>query len=114
MPASPPVWDFDYQDDFLVVDGLEAVDLLRQRADGTYEAAVAVRAVRESPNKSRVAGQMEAADAVFHLFGPDVGAAGVRPGDRIADHAGAQWSVSGATLGGVLDQWRCPSIRVQV
>lgn len=107
MPASAPTWGFDYAGDFLLTDGLETVLLQRQTAQGQYAEAVEVRAVRESPGTSKVAGMMEAEELVWHLHAPDVGAEGVRPGDRIEDHAGEKWSVGGASLGGVFDQWRC-------
>jgi hypothetical protein len=41
-----------------------------------------------------------------------VGAEGVRPEDRIQDFAGRQWNVKDASLAGVADQWRCPSLMV--
>jgi hypothetical protein len=110
--ASAPAWDFDFADDFLFADGLETVLLLRQTSAGQYAAGVEVRAVRESPDRSKVAGLMEAATLVWHLHGPDVGAEGVRPEDRIQDFAGAQWNVKDASLAGVADQWRCPSLMV--
>ncbi len=98
-------------DDFLIVDGLETVVLKRQQADGTFAAGIGVRATREPPNKRTVAGQMEAADVVFHLHGPDVGEDGVRPGDRISDYEEHDYTATGATLAGMLDTWRTPAVR---
>jgi electron transfer flavoprotein alpha/beta subunit len=112
MPTSPPTWGFNFAEDFLLVDGLESVELARQLADGTYGAAVTVRAVRESPNRKTSAGLMEGADVVFHLHGPDVGAAGVHRGDRITDSEGNSWDATGATLAGVLDQWRVACVQL--
>lgn len=111
MAASAPVWAFDYAEDFLIVDGLETVNLLRQNSDGTFAAPVEVRAVREMPNKKTAAGLMEAADIIFHLYQPDVGEEGVRPLDQIQDAAEETWSVNSAALGGILDQWRCPATK---
>jgi hypothetical protein len=112
MPATAAQWDFDPSDDFLIADGIETVELRRLKADGTYEAAVDCRAVREPMNKKTVAGQMEAADLVFHLHGPDVGAAGVRGKDKLTDAAGVEWAVSNPSLAGVVDQWRCPVTKI--
>lgn len=112
MATSAPAWAFGYADDFLIVDGLETVHLLRQSSAGAYAGAVEVRAVRENPDKNKTAGLMEASDIIFHLFAPDVGEDGVRPGDRIEDYTGDQYSVNGAGLGGVFDTWRCPSTKV--
>lgn len=99
-------------DDFLLVDGLETVVLKRQQSDGTFATGIGVRAVREPPNKRTVAGQMEAADVVLHLHGEDVGAEGVRPGDRVEDYEGHAYTVTGATLAGMLDTWRVAAVRV--
>jgi hypothetical protein len=125
----PGTWDLELDGDFRVADGWEPVYLIRQNADATYADAVGpIFALREALNKRSVAGQMEAADVVWHLdasepeagtLAPDgvteivgVGAEGVRAGDRIRDAADVLYSVTGATLEGATDQYRCPSIKV--
>lgn len=117
-------WDNSFDGDFRVTDGWELVSLLRQAADGTYAAAVTpIFAARESVNRRNVAGQMEAADVVFHLDASDgdapdgtatvgVGATGIRTGDRIKDAANVEYEVKGPTLEGAEDQWRCACVRV--
>lgn len=116
-------WDLDFEGDFRVVDGWELVTLRRQNADATYTDAGPIFAARESVNKKTVAGQMEAADCVFHLDAqagdaPDgtptvgVGDDGVSTGDRIRDAVGREYEVKGPTLEGAEDQWRCPVTKV--
>lgn len=112
MATAAPDWEFDYAEDFLIVDGLETVHLLRQTSAGEYATAVEVRAVRENPDKRKVAGLMENAEIIFHLYAPDVGDTGIRPGDRIEDYTGKQYTANSAALGGVFDQWRCPCVGV--
>jgi hypothetical protein len=122
--ARPGTWDLELDGDFRVADGWELVHLKRQTPAGEYAAPVGpVFALRESLNKRTVAGQMEAADLVWHLDAtagdaPDgtatvgVGDDGVRTGDRIRDAAGVEYSVNGPTLEGATDQYRCPCTKV--
>lgn len=117
-------WDLDFEGDFKVVDGWELVTLRRQNADATYTDVGPIFACRESVNKKTVAGQMEAADSIFHLdvdggTAPDgetetvgVGDTGVTTGDRIRDAASREYEVKGPTLEGAEDQWRCPVTKV--
>lgn len=117
-------WDNSFDGDFRVADGWELVSLLRQNSGGTFDAAVTpIFAVREAVDKRKVAGQMEAADVIFHLDASDgdapdgtatvgVGSTGVRPGDQIQDAVGRNYGISGATLEGAEDQWRCPCVKV--
>ena len=115
MATAAPSYLLDASGDFLTLAGglgLETVELLRQTAAGGFEAAVTVRAVREEPSRKTVAGQMEAADLVWHLYGPDVGERGVLARDRIRDHSGALWAAMGVSLMGLSDQWRVPTTRV--
>jgi hypothetical protein len=118
-------WDNSFEDDFKVVDGWELVYLLRQESDGEYADPVGpILAARESVNKRTVAGQMQAANLVFGLdatggTAPDgeteleeIGADGVRTGDRIRDAANVEYEVQNPTLEGAEDQWRCPVVRV--
>ncbi|MCR4415272.1 MAG: head-tail adaptor protein [Thermoguttaceae bacterium] len=98
---------FDPSDDFPdVIDGLEAVTLVR--ADGSPGAAVpgALRLATRSREAAACAGHYRASDAVWNLPAaqlPD----GPRLGDTIVDAAGQRWTVLEVQLAARGTRWRC-------
>lgn len=101
-------WDFDYEGDFLLADGIEEVSLVPQEADGGEGVKQDGRGFWESPDHRLIA-LAAAVDRVWHLFGDDF--AEVQPGDCIRDKDGQCWVVSRAQLDGIGDQWRCETTK---
>jgi hypothetical protein len=109
--SRPGKWDFDPDDDFLIVDGLEDVYVQRQRPDGTYENPYPVRAVREVPKRNTPVVLVDAVDITWHLHAMDWPFGAVLPGDRICDSVNVGWIVQEADLAGASDQWACRCVR---
>ncbi|CAN5421488.1 hypothetical protein BH11PLA2_BH11PLA2_32820 [soil metagenome] len=97
--------DLDISDDLATVDGLETVELRRLAADGSYAAAVDVRAVREVPSGKHIALFAEAVDLVFSIIASDYPTTIISRGDTITDAGGLVWVVTAARLGGIQDQF---------
>lgn len=99
----PGSWDFDPDDDFLVVEGLEEISLFRQLADGSYDAPYDCRGVREVP--AGLQGLVGGFDLTWHVHAPDYPFTEVVRGDKLRDSQGVEWVVQTASLAGASDQW---------
>lgn len=113
MPAATAEWEFDWQDDFLVADGIETVTFTPQLPDGTYDDPQDGRGFWESPSNSTVA-LVGAVDRTWNLFADDLVSTQINPGDKLTDHTGAEWVVQRATLDGIGDQWRLDTAKAVV
>jgi hypothetical protein len=114
MPAAPPDWDFDATDDFLVADGIETVELVRQNPDASARTPEEGRGFWESPNNSTLA-LVGNCDRTWNLFADDFDGEPttnpILPGDKINDYKGNGWVVVRATLDGIEDQWRLDTVK---
>lgn len=116
MPAAPPEWAFNFQDDFLVADGIETVTLIRQTAAAADADEEDGRGFWESPDFKTLS-LIGSVDRVWNLFADDFAdplATPILPADRIRDHTGAEWVVQRATLDGIGDQWRLDTVKAVV
>jgi len=98
---------FDPSDDLAsVIDGVEAVTVVRPGSSASTAVAHALRQAMRTREADRSQGHCTAGDAVWHL--PEAALADPpRPGDVICDAAGRRWTVldvGQTTLG---SRWRC-------
>ncbi len=107
----PGQWDFDPDDDFLIVDGLEDVYVQRQKPDGSYENPYPARAAREVPKRNTPIALVDAVGLIWHIHAADWPFGNIIPGDRVEDATGIGWIVQEADLAGASDQWACRCVR---
>lgn len=104
-------WDFNPDDDFLIVDGLEDITIQRSNPSGGWENPYPARGVREVPRRTQFVVAADAVELVWHVHQPDWPFGEIIGGDRIVDYNGAGWTVTEADLAGANDQWRCKCIK---
>jgi len=105
--SRPGRWDFNPDNDFLIVDGLEDLLVSRAKPDGTYENAHPTRGCREVPKRNTPIVLADAVGMTWHIHAPDWPFDALIPGDRIEGEDEIGWIILEADLSGASDQWIC-------